>query len=55
MVDSKKVEKKKHVAVYYTPSEIKQITKKANQKLDGVSPYLRKVTLEALGMIPAEA
>ena len=41
-------EKKELVAVYYTPTEIKLITKRAQKATSRISPFIRKVTLRAL-------
>ena len=42
--------KMKPVHVYYTEDEIKQIRKKANKAVLRLSPFLRKHTIETLGI-----
>jgi len=44
----KKIITKEAVTIYYTPKEKAQIEKKAGKELLGVSPFLRKKTIEHL-------
>ena len=44
----KKIIQKEAVTIYYTPKEKLQIEKKAGKELLGVSPFLRKKTIEHL-------
>lgn len=43
--------KKVPVTVHFTPQEKKLVKQRVGKKLDRVSPYIRKVTLENLDIV----